>query len=83
MRSSVSSAQNEHFVPIEHRASVRHPSLSPPLQYLASLPDTGDRIVFFTVAGLQSVAMKNSLMNTHCILVDRLCARYRYAHFER
>ena len=39
VRSSVSSAQNEHFVPIEHHQFVRDPSLTPPLPWLALLPD--------------------------------------------
>ena len=45
-RSSTSSANNETFVPIEPRPSVRDPFLSPPLPYLASLLDTGDRFGF-------------------------------------
>ena len=39
VRSSVSSAQNEHFVPIEDLRFVRDPSLTPPLPWLALLPD--------------------------------------------
>ena len=38
-RSAVSSAKNELFVPIEDRQFVRNPSLTPPLPWLASLPD--------------------------------------------
>ena len=42
----VRSANNEHFVPIGACHSVRDPSLTPSLPYLASLPDTGDRFGF-------------------------------------
>ena len=71
VRSSVSSAKNELFVQIEHRQFVRNPSLTPPLPYLASLPDTGDTLGFSPSQVCGASHEKAKFMNTHYYKIDR------------
>ena len=82
-RSSVSSAKNELFVQIEHRQFVRNPSLTPPLPYLASLPDTGDTLVFSPSQVCGASHEKAKFMNTHYYKIDRLRALRSSSLFEK
>ena len=82
-RSSVSSANNETFAPIEHNHAVRDPSLTPPLPYLASLPDTGDTLVFSPSQVCGASHEKDKFMNTHYYKIDRLRALRSSSLFEK
>ena len=82
-RSSVSSAKNELFVQNEHRQFVRNPSLSPPLPYLASLPDTGDTLGFSPSQVCGASQSKPHRMDTHYYKIDRLRGLRSSSLFER